>query len=71
MRSVVLKKTRNVGKSEPTVRRCRECGCTDLQACAGGCWWVGPDLCSTCEKKTPQASQPTSRGAVTPTDRRP
>lgn len=29
-------------------RRCRICGCTELQACDGGCWWVGPDLCSSC-----------------------
>lgn len=27
---------------------CRECGCTDLEACPGGCWWVEPDLCSAC-----------------------
>lgn len=29
-------------------RRCRKCGCTELHACPGGCWWVGPDLCSAC-----------------------
>jgi hypothetical protein len=29
-------------------RRCRFCGCTDDRACRGGCWWVEPDLCSTC-----------------------
>lgn len=27
---------------------CRTCGCTELQACAGGCSWVEPDLCSAC-----------------------
>ena len=27
---------------------CRECGCTNEFACAGGCWWVEPDLCSAC-----------------------
>lgn len=27
---------------------CRVCGCTDLNACPGGCFWVQPDLCSTC-----------------------
>ena len=26
--------------------RCRVCGCTDDQACVGGCRWVEPDLCS-------------------------
>lgn len=29
-------------------RRCRSCGCTQLNACAGGCWWVAEDLCSSC-----------------------
>ncbi len=29
-------------------RRCRICGCSDGRACAGGCWWVEPDLCSAC-----------------------
>lgn len=32
----------------PMVARCRECGCTDTQACDEGCWWVEPDLCSNC-----------------------
>lgn len=27
---------------------CRVCGCTDLNACPGGCFWVAPDLCSVC-----------------------
>lgn len=31
-----------------TMRRCRVCGCTDEAACPGGCWWVAPDLCSSC-----------------------
>lgn len=35
------------------VRRCRVCGCTDTQACAGGCWWVGRDLCSACQLAPP------------------
>ncbi len=30
------------------VRRCRECGCTDIQACPGGCHWVEQDRCSAC-----------------------
>lgn len=33
---------------QPVVRRCRECGCTDGRACEGGCWWVLPDVCSSC-----------------------
>lgn len=31
------------------VRSCRVCGCTDERACRGGCYWIGPDLCSRCE----------------------
>ncbi len=27
-------------------RTCRSCRCTGN--CAGGCYWVDPDLCSTC-----------------------
>jgi hypothetical protein len=27
---------------------CRVCGCTDYEACDGGCEWVEPDLCSQC-----------------------
>lgn len=27
---------------------CRGCGCTDLAACPGGCWWVAAGLCSRC-----------------------
>lgn len=28
--------------------RCRICGCTDDNACPGGCYWVEEDLCSKC-----------------------
>lgn len=34
---------------EPIERTCRNCGCTDSQACAGGCWWIEADLCSSCQ----------------------
>lgn len=41
---------------------CRVCGCTDREACPGGCWWFydsgdtrGP-LCSSCAL----ANEPTS-----------
>lgn len=27
---------------------CRECGCTEEDACPGGCSWVAEDLCSAC-----------------------
>jgi len=29
-------------------RTCRVCGCTDEDACEGGCEWVEDDLCSRC-----------------------
>lgn len=35
------------------VRHCRVCGCTGLNPCRPEpCWWVAPDLCSTCEPFT-------------------
>lgn len=27
---------------------CRECGCTQHNACPGGCYWVSENLCSKC-----------------------
>lgn len=36
------------------VRRCRECGCTDvdctqcIEKTGAPCWWVSADLCSRC-----------------------
>jgi hypothetical protein len=27
---------------------CRDCGCTDDNACEGGCGWAKPDLCTAC-----------------------
>ena len=40
-------------RAEQDLARCRVCGCTDEQACDGGCTWVEDprgmgDLCSTC-----------------------
>jgi len=32
------------------VRQCRRCGCTDAVACPSGCFWVAPDLCSSCAR---------------------
>jgi len=35
-----------------TERVCRQCGCSDQDACYhpehGNCWWVHADLCSHC-----------------------
>ena len=37
---------------EPVLDKpCRICGCTDVRACPGGCFWVEPDLCSLCYEK--------------------
>lgn len=41
------------GEDPPDGRRCRRCGCTDIQACPGGCWWIEPDLCSQCHQAEP------------------
>lgn len=30
-------------------RVCVMCGCTDERACAGGCRWIAPGICSTHE----------------------
>lgn len=51
---------------------CTNCGCTDLQACAGGCSWLGVNhkdgtgVCSRCPKaltawRNQQAVQERSR----------
>jgi hypothetical protein len=36
-----------------TIRRCRQCGCSEEDACIhpdhGNCWWVEEDLCSHCK----------------------
>ena len=31
-----------------TEHTCLICGCTDAQACEGGCYWVLPGICSKC-----------------------
>lgn len=33
--------------------KCMYCGCTDTQACPGGCWWAEPEICSTCSARLP------------------
>jgi len=34
-------------------RMCAVCGCTDEEACEGGCRWVEDDLCSRCSSLHP------------------
>lgn len=46
--------------AEPT-GACRVCGCTEDAACTddplSACWWVVPDLCSSCARKAIAAAQ--------------
>lgn len=32
-------------------RECRICGCTWLNGCRNGCYWIEDDLCSNCSNK--------------------
>ena len=32
---------------------CQVCGCTNHAGCEGGCYWVGPHLCSQCVPRVP------------------
>lgn len=34
--------------ADAATQSCRQCGCTDLHACPGGCGWAEPGLCTTC-----------------------
>lgn len=36
--------------------KCELCGCTNDQACPGGCHWVTPGVCSACVPDTTPAS---------------
>lgn len=47
-----------LGSFVDTYGCCRECGCTDGQACPGGCYWVEEDLCSSCADKEEGESVP-------------
>jgi hypothetical protein len=29
--------------------RCRVCGCTEIDACPGGCGWADGNLCTVCD----------------------
>lgn len=37
---------------EDVALACRVCGCTDTNACQGGCAWAEADLCTACEEKS-------------------
>jgi hypothetical protein len=32
-------------------QKCRICGCTQNNACEGGCYWIEDDFCSQCDEK--------------------
>jgi hypothetical protein len=34
--------------ADAATKSCRQCGCTELHACPGGCGWAEPDLCTAC-----------------------
>lgn len=38
-------------------RVCRECGCTEDNACEGPCYWVELDLCSACSFRVTKIGQ--------------
>lgn len=43
------KQKRESGKVGKRERACRRCGCTEKNACPGGCSWVGQaDICTAC-----------------------
>lgn len=50
--------------------RCKVCGCTVLNACAGPCHWVAPNLCSNpaCIRKANYRGRRLGRHLVTPAD---
>jgi len=45
---IVSDETQGLDDLEP---RCRVCGCTDDNACPGGCIWAAADLCSRCARE--------------------
>jgi hypothetical protein len=48
---------------------CRDCGCTNNDACHPRCSWVEPDLCSACAAGTDDGFSPHGCGPV-PVERR-
>lgn len=34
---------------------CAYCGCTDDDACEGGCEWIAPNVCSNCADQVAEA----------------
>jgi hypothetical protein len=42
-------------RTEPDEPSCCVCGCTQNDACEGGCSWVAADLCSACQASWEEA----------------
>lgn len=45
---------------------CKVCGCTWTRACAGGCYWVAPGLCSACAPAQPRTAENPSHTRTAP-----
>jgi len=45
---------------------CEICGCTQLNACEGGCYWVRPGLCSACAEEGHGSASPEKDPAAIP-----
>jgi hypothetical protein len=41
----------DLGEGGHWPQECRRCGCTNEEACPGGCAWIEPDLCDACFNK--------------------
>lgn len=48
---------RHVDLNPLGIRQCTACGCTDDDACQGGCGWASATLCSTCAPKAGPAPE--------------
>lgn len=37
---------------------CEGCGCSSERACVGGCYWIAPGRCSSCDRRGAGAAAP-------------
>ena len=47
---MAMKVNPGITEEEEVADQCRVCGCTQLNACQGGCYWVEEDLCNVCSE---------------------
>jgi hypothetical protein len=52
LRELIERARRILG--EAGFRYCNGCGCSDNDACAGGCSWIRDDCCSSCAPHAPR-----------------